>query len=282
VTSFLEGLASSLFQARSVEIVVADPLEALIVLGVGYIVLSVAESAIVEVTFQLLRVRGRIMANVIQALLGSGTGAFYQLPTVRSLQQTGFLRGAVRKPPPQRANPVSVDFIDSDTFAQAFATLASTNSLPEELVGKDSPFSYRGGEIQLGRVQHWFDQAMRGTKRQYRRSVQLALFGLGFLTAWAVELDSVTILRQGFLGTDASQATWPIVGYIVTAGAVALGSQYWFDLVGRLLGLRSQLTTQGIGWGCVQLAGRIQGRLEAPPRPSFAPVVAGTQACTSA
>ena len=261
--SFVEGLVSSLFQAQTVELVVADPLEALIVLGVGYIVLSVAGSAIVELTFQLLRARGRIMANVIRALLGSGTDDFYRLPTVRSLQQMGFLRptaaraysrlalegSASERSSRRRANPVSVDFIDSKTFAQAFATLASASSLPEELVGEDSPFSYRGGEIQLGRVQHWFDEAMRGTKRQYRRSVQLALFGFGFLTAWAVELDSVAILRQGFLGTDVSQATWPIVGYLVTAGAVALGSQYWFDLVGRLLGLRTQLTTQGIGWG---------------------------------
>ena len=106
-----------------------------------------------------------------------------------------------------------------------------------------------GGEIQLGQVSHWFDEAMRGTKRQYRRSVQLALFVLGFLSAWAVELDSVAILREGFLGNTATQTTWPIVGYVITAGAVALGSQYWFDLVGRLLGLRSQLTAQGTGWG---------------------------------
>lgn len=261
--SFLERLASSLFQAPAVGVSVADPPDALIILGVGYIVLSVAGSAIVELVFQLLRVRGRIMANAIRALLGSGTDDFYRLPTVRSLQQMGFLRPTAARaysrltqegsaPQPasrRRADPVSVDFIDSETFAQAFATLASAQSLPDELVGDDSPFCYRGGEIQLGQVRHWFDEAMRGTKRQYRRSVQLALFGLGFLSAWAVELNSVAILREGFLGTAAPQTTWPIFGYLITAGAVALGSQYWFDLVGRLLGLRTQLKSQDIGWG---------------------------------
>ena len=277
---------------------VGDPLEALIVLGVGYIVLSVAGSALVEIAFQLARVRGRIMANAIRTLLGPGTEYFYRLPTIRALRQVGFTwptataqysaRGearlrrrmtaslsSIRASIPgatdsvddrfgERADPVSVDFIDSTTFALAFATLAAQGgALPEDLTDPESPFTHRGGEVQMDRLRHWFDQAMLGSKRQYRRSVQLALFGLGLLGAAMVDLDSVAILRQGFLGEpgegsqvilflgfDILSALSPWFGYVVTAGAVALGAQYWFDVVGRLVGLRSQVIAQGIGgWG---------------------------------
>ncbi|MDH5591035.1 MAG: hypothetical protein OEZ65_12340 [Gemmatimonadota bacterium] len=246
-----------------------EPLDALVNLAISYIVISVAASAAVELVSQLLRVRGRVLGGTIRGLLGNHTRDFYALPTIRGLKQTGSIRtwlpvflvgqgsAEVKKnlrdklpdKLTQSAADHSVDFIDAATFAYAYATLDATDRLPSDLQGNDSPFRYQGGQLQLDQVRAWFEQAMRATTRQYRRSAQLALFLLGYWVAATIELDSAETLMRAF-NPKVEQAALPRdwVGYGMTAAAVALGAQYWFDVVGKLLGLRSNAVAAGV-WG---------------------------------
>jgi len=254
--------------------IVEGALDALINLAVAYIIISVAASAAVELLSQLLRVRGRILANTIRQLLQENTADFYATPTIRGLRQ----RGAIREWLPVRligrrlgslgswlasktsavgekvreSDPVAasadhtVDFIDAASFAHAYGLLHRRGNLPSELRGDDGPFLYEG-QLQPDQVRAWYEEAMRATKRQYRRTVQLALFILGWWVAATIELDSAAALMTAF-HPEATALPDPRIGYVMTAAAVALGAQYWFDAVGKLLGLRKEVVSAGV-WG---------------------------------
>jgi hypothetical protein len=282
--------------------------DALINLAIAYVVLSIVASAMVEVAFQLLRIRGRILGNTIRGLLGDATQHFYALPTIHGLRQTGWLRRplreavglpfrvsksmlkAWREPPLQRnqqqaapdaasaassvpserppwrrmrgtlraggdtwrsghradADP-AVDFIDAATFADALKTLERQRRLPRSLMSANAPFRYKGGEFQIDQARRWFDQAMQAATRQYQRTVQLVLLILGTAMAAAARVNSLDGLQRAFTSSQ-GLALPSELGFVMTGAAVALGAQYWFDVIGKLLGLRSQVTASGV-WG---------------------------------
>ena len=243
-------------------------LDALINLAIAYIILSIVASSMVELVSQLLRIRGRILGSTVRGLLGDSTRAFYELPTITGLRQTGSVRTWLRWPfglaaflLPKTWRPAwgrktlglksdadhTVDFIDPATFADSLQTLDRQEKLPRSLTGENAPFRYNGGELQLDQVKRWFEQAMRATKRQYRRTAQLALLILGVLMAAGVQLDTLKVLRVAF-AADSDPEVPAAFGFLMTGAAVALGSQYWFDMVGRLVGLRTKLVASGM-WG---------------------------------
>ncbi len=280
-------------------------------------VFSVAGSAIVEILFQVLRVRGRVLHHTVMALLGEPYAQmFYDDATVRGLTQIGTVRTwvergreerrqkrawtvaqyqlkeqlvrtaeeltkALKKEPPEtgadessnlptqtadvlermerwheeeralarrrgrignKTVPPSIDYVDAGTFSKVVVSLGKTEP---ELRKRLAAFGY-GDDLQTDLVAAWFEQAMRATKRQYRRSVQMALFFVGLAFAFAFEMDSIA--RTGLGSPDSLASTYPVFGYLLTAAAVALGTQYWFDATGKLLGLRSQALSAKL-WG---------------------------------
>lgn len=212
----------------------SDPLAALLALVSVYVTLSVAGSAFIEVFFGFAGLRSKLLASIIKEMLPEAHSEFFRLPMIESLSG-------------RRGNPA---YIDAQTFALAVRHLEAKGKLK----GKDMAELRVGEELQIDLVTRWYDLAMTAATSRYRGQVQIALFIFGGVAALAVDLDSVMYLRDGFLGNPnpiGQPFTFPMkfLGYSLTAAAVALGSQYWFDLARNLLSLRRGLEGQGIRWG---------------------------------
>lgn len=221
----------------------SDPLAALLALVSVYVTLSVAGSALIEVSFSFWGVRSKILASMIEEMLPHTHAELFALPMIKSLSTW-------------RDKPA---YVDAQTFALAVKHLDAARTAedrPMEMAGLRL-----GEELQIDLVTQWYDRAMTAATSRYRGRVQIALFIFGLVAAVAVDLDSVMYLRDGFMGNanPFSDNTNPIgqpwtypamgLGYVMTAAAVALGAQYWFDLARSLLSLRHGLQDQGIRWG---------------------------------
>ena len=236
----------------------AEPLEALIKLAVVYVILSIALSAVVELVFQLLRIRGRVLANTVKALIGDeAIKDFYNEPIIDGLRQRGWVLGQltekIRAKVPgtdKSRTPHFIEQIDGATFASAVVNMQRNGgSIGSRLAALNND----KGELQPSRLTLWYEQAIKAARRQYRRSVQIALLVTGFILAWVADIDSLQILKKAFSAGDAAAADWSSInqwlGYLLTAAAVALGSQYWFDVIGQLLGLRRKVQSIPGVWG---------------------------------
>ena len=220
----------------------SDPLEALLVLASIYVTLSIAGSALIEVLFGALDVRAKVLKSVIQKALPQSHKALFRLPTIMSLSPRG--------------EPA---YIDARTFAGAVRFLdRERNTSTGEQTERPELTELRelrvGSELQTDLLTQWYDLAMTVATSRYRLRVQAALFVVGLLTSVAAGLDSISYLRAGLM-PDATAPVGPaafataVLGHVMTASAVALGAQYWFDLARNVLALRAGAQEQGVRWG---------------------------------
>lgn len=121
-------------------------------------------------------------------------------------------------------------------------------------------------------VAYWFDQAMDRISGSYKRRAQLFTFLFGLLVACLLNIDATHLAMQlwsqpilqapgtGGIPQDAQAAVaqlatlpigwttgaahgWPdapqIIGWLLTASAALFGAPFWFDLLQRVVQLRS-------------------------------------------
>lgn len=116
-----------------------------------------------------------------------------------------------------------------------------------------------GGDLQKlrGGIERHFDDAMDRVSGWYKRRSQLWLFGIGLAVAIAFNVDTVHIAKElwaspqngapnplelplGWRGmpTPGSLAGG-LLGYVLTATALTLGTPFWFEVLTRFVNLRA-------------------------------------------
>jgi hypothetical protein len=173
---------------------------------------------------------------------------FYEHPLIQALMRDG-------------EHP---EHIASATFAKTVMDLATPNQpgsiafedLERGIVNDLAPGRLRtsllavlqGTEKRVDAAQHaiekWFDDAMDGVSRRYRRRAHLCTTLLAAGITIAANADSIRLSRAllsgqqtaGALGWNDGPNSWPqcLVGWMLTVAAVSLGAPFWFDVARNL------------------------------------------------
>jgi hypothetical protein len=227
-------------------------LEAALGMAGVYLLLAMFCSTVNEWIASLLAVRSGMLEKGLARLLGGAAERFYQHPLIQALMHDG-------------AHP---EYIAAGTFAKTLMDLATpgqpgsiayedlergiANDLPQGPLRTSLLAVLQGTEKRVDAAQRaiekWFDDAMDGLSRRYKRRTQLWTSLLAGAITVGANADSIRMARvllsgqepAGALGWNGAAtnwaAAWPqtIAGWLLTAAAVSLGAPFWFDVARNL------------------------------------------------
>ncbi len=227
-------------------------LEAALGMASVYLLLAMFCSTVNEWIASLLAVRSSMLEKGLAHLLGEAAEQFYEHPLIRALMHDG-------------SHP---EHIATVTFAKTVMDLATpgqsgsigyedlergiANDLPPGPLRTSLLAVLQGTERQVQAAQcaieKWFEDAMEGVSRRYRRRAQLWTTLLAGAITLGANADSIRMARALLSGQQTADAlgwngslavclaAWPqsIVGWVLTAAAVSLGAPFWFDVARNL------------------------------------------------
>jgi hypothetical protein len=239
-----ELLMSGLFGSRVLETALG--------MASVYLLLAMFCSTVNEWIASLFAVRSGMLEKGLARLLAEAAEQFYEHPLIQALMHDG-------------AHP---DHIAACTFAQTVMDLATpgqpgsigyedlergiANDLPPGRLRSSLLAVLQGTDKRVDAAQHaiekWFDDAMDGVSRRYKRRAQFSTTLLAGAITIGANADSVRLARALLSGQQAADAlgwngtaahwaaVWPqsIAGWMLTAAAVSLGAPFWFDVARNL------------------------------------------------
>jgi hypothetical protein len=224
-------------------------LEAALGLASVYLLLAMFCSTVNEWLAALLSVRAHMLSKSLAQLLGSGARQFYQHPTIQSLMHNGahpeyIAAGAFAKVVMDLATPNQPGSIGFEELEHGIA-----NDLPAGPLRTSLLTSLQGAEKCAAGAQRaietWFDDAMDGVSRRYKRRAQLWTALIAAAVTVAANADTIRLSSALLAGNPAADALgwhaaspgWAqrAVGWALTTVAVSLGAPFWFDAARNLL-----------------------------------------------
>ena len=137
--------------------------------------------------------------------------------------------------------PGSIDFEDLE---RGIANDLPPGALRSSLLAVIQGTEKRVDDAQRA-IEKWFDDAMDGVSRRYKRRAQLCTALIAIAVTAATNADSIRVLRALLagktsveaLGWDGPGDAWPrqIAGWLLTIAAVSLGAPFWYDAARNLL-----------------------------------------------
>lgn len=227
-------------------------LEASLGMASVYLLLAMFCSTVNEWIASLFAVRSCMLEKGLARLLGEAAEQFYEHPLIQALIHDGahpdhIAAGTFAKTVMDLATPAQPGSIGYEDLERGIANDLPPGRLRTSLLAIIQGTDKRVDAAQRA-IEKWFDDAMDGVSRRYKRRAQLSTTLLAGAITLGANADSVRLARTllsgqeaavalGWNGTVASWASvWPqsIVGWMLTAAAVSLGAPFWFDVVRNL------------------------------------------------
>jgi hypothetical protein len=224
-------------------------LEAALGLTCIYLLLATFCSTVNEWIASLLAVRARMLEQGIARLLGDAAASFYQHPLIQSMMHNGahpehIAPTAFAKTVMDLATPNHPGSIDFEDLERGIANDLPLGALRSSLLAVIQGTEKRMDDAQRA-IEKWFDDAMDGVSRRYKRQAQLCTTLIAIAVTAAMNADSIRLSRALLagktsveaLGWDGPGDAWlpRIAGWLLTIAAVSLGAPFWFDATRNLL-----------------------------------------------
>ena len=242
-------------------------LEAAIGLSLVYLMLSVLCTTVNEWIVTLLNSRAATLRTAVYGLLDNQsadgrlfTELFYSHPLISGLMKQGSHPSYL---PPHAFSNAILDLVTAGTDGSiVFADVrAGIERLPHGDVRTALFALIQNAEGDLHKAQvnieAWFNHAMDRASGWYKQRMQWFTLVIGAALTIFLNADSLTMIHRLWLAQPGTLIGWDSIphgthawfvrasGWILTTGAVSLGSPFWFDVLNRFVRLRSAQPTAG-------------------------------------
>ena len=215
-------------------------LEAALGLASVYLLLAMFCSTVNEWVAALLAVRAHMLAKSLAQLLGSAARQFYQHPTIQALMHDGthpehIAAGAFAKVVMDLATPNQPGSIGFEDLERGIA-----NDLPPGPLRPSTAIQGTERRVEGAQraIENWFNDAMDGVSRRYKRRAQLWTGLIAAAVTVAANADTIRLSSALLSGNPAANALGWNSRHRLGATAGRVDAHFRSGIAGRALLVR--------------------------------------------